>query len=252
MYQENLYGLADIQGQLLEMFSAFHGFCKGMNIDYSVYAGTMLGAIRGHGFIPWDDDIDIVMTMDNYIALKEAIKSSPDYIIDLEDSWVPRFRSRKEDHGPFVDIFVFTDEPKGIEKTITVFRLRLLQGMLKKYSSVKKISFFYKVLLRVTKVIGMFFPRKFLLNRYWKIGYGRKRNTDSAYVPTAGFRWVNDVAFKKEKLIAGYTEIQFENIMVETFKEYDYMLIVQFGKDYMTPVKESERVILHQGQIQKK
>ena len=251
MYTDNSYGLEKVQGELLRILSVFHNYCRTNKVDYSVYAGTMLGAIREHGFIPWDDDVDIVMTMDNYSKLLELTMNDPDYYIDLEDAWVPRFRSRREDHGPFVDLFVFADEPRGIAKTITVFRLRTLQGMLKKYNSVEKISLGYKMLLGGTKLIGKLFPRKYLLERYWKIGYGKKRVSDTLYVPTAGFRWVKDVAFKKEKIEAGYTDICFENIKIEIFKEYDYMLVVQFGNDYMIPVKESERVGFHQSQIQK-
>ena len=251
MYTDNAYGLATVQGELLKILTAFHSYCKKNGIDYSVYAGTMLGAIREHGFIPWDDDVDVAMTMNNYLKLLEATRGDLEYYIDLEDAWVPRFRSRKEKHGPFVDIFVFTEEPKGIEKTITVFRLRTLQGMLKKYSSDKNFSFSYKVLLGITKSLGKLFSRKYLLDKYWKIGYGKDRVSDTVYVPTAGFHWVKDVSFEKEKLNSGYTEIDFENTVVEIFKEFDYMLVVQFGKEYMTPVKESERIGLHQGQIQK-
>lgn len=251
MYTDNLYGLAEVHAELLKILTVFHDYCKKNGIDYSVYAGTMLGAVREKGFIPWDDDIDVVMTMDNYLKLQEATRNDKKYFIDLEDAWVPRFRSRNEKQGPFVDLFVFTEAPKGLEKSVTVFKLRALQGMLKKYQSVKKVSIFYKVLLEATRVMGKFFSREFLLKSYWEIGYGKKRNTEHVYVPTAGFRWLKEVEFEKDKLNSGYTEIVFEDTTVEIFKEYDYMLIVQFGKNYMTPVKESERVALHQGQIKK-
>lgn len=249
MLEENMYGLKEVQSELLEILSVFHFFCSNNGIDYSVYAGTMLGAVREHGFIPWDDDVDIAMTIENYRKINKLLENNIDYYIDKEDSWVPRFRRRKEKHGPFVDIFVFTDEPKGYKKTLLVLKLRALQGMLKQYPSAKKVSFGYRFLLVTTNLVGKLFSRDYLLRRYNELGYGRKRNSDRLFIPTAGFRWVKEVAFDKDKLSVGYTKIAFENIDVEIFVEYDYMLTVQFGGDYMTPVKESERIALHQAQI---
>ena len=52
-----------IQTEMLEVVDVF---CKKHNIPYSLYAGTLLGAVRHQGFIPWDDDLDICMSRENY------------------------------------------------------------------------------------------------------------------------------------------------------------------------------------------
>lgn len=53
----------------LDMLAEFDRVCKKHNITYFASGGTMLGAVRHHGFIPWDDDIDLMMFRDQYIKL---------------------------------------------------------------------------------------------------------------------------------------------------------------------------------------
>ena len=51
---------------LLEILNIFHLFCTQNNLDYFLFYGSLLGAVRHKGFIPWDDDIDIVMPFSDY------------------------------------------------------------------------------------------------------------------------------------------------------------------------------------------
>lgn len=46
---------------LVEILQEFHQFCHRENLRYSLYAGSLIGALRHQGFIPWDDDIDVLM-----------------------------------------------------------------------------------------------------------------------------------------------------------------------------------------------
>ena len=58
--------LAEVQKLELEMLIAFDKVCKEHNLYYTLCGGTLLGAVRHHGFIPWDDDIDVMMPRPEY------------------------------------------------------------------------------------------------------------------------------------------------------------------------------------------
>ena len=58
--------LAEIHAIQLEMLKAVDVLCEKYNIRYSIYCGTLLGAVRHGGFIPWDDDIDLAMPLQDY------------------------------------------------------------------------------------------------------------------------------------------------------------------------------------------
>ena len=57
---------AEIKNIQLEILVQFRDYCEANNLQYFLYAGTLLGAIRHQGFIPWDDDIDVVMPRPDY------------------------------------------------------------------------------------------------------------------------------------------------------------------------------------------
>ena len=70
----------------LELLEDINMFCQAENIRYSLAYGTLLGAVRHKGFIPWDDDIDIFMPRPDYDRFLQTYKSEADYILDLSTS----------------------------------------------------------------------------------------------------------------------------------------------------------------------
>ncbi|MBP5787103.1 MAG: LicD family protein [Kiritimatiellae bacterium] len=123
--------LSRLQATMLEMMVEFDSFCERFNIKYVITGGTLLGAVRHGGFIPWDDDADIAMTRPEYDKLKrhaKQLKSSTlffqDHSLDEEYLWgygklrrpnTKLVRAGQEhltgQTGVFVDIFPMDDIP---------------------------------------------------------------------------------------------------------------------------------------------
>ncbi|WP_457664376.1 LicD family protein, partial [Streptomyces brasiliscabiei] len=57
----------------LALVKAFSEFCRENNLKYFIMGGTFLGAVRHHGFIPWDDDIDVGMPRPDYERLQKLL-----------------------------------------------------------------------------------------------------------------------------------------------------------------------------------
>lgn len=79
----------EVQKLLLEMLEAFAAYCRKHELRYYLVGGTLLGAVRHQGFIPWDDDIDVGMPRPDYerlLALAKEEPVAPQYrIISAED-----------------------------------------------------------------------------------------------------------------------------------------------------------------------
>ena len=123
---ENTYGLIELQDKILEIMVYIDELCSLHNIDYCLMGGSALGSKRHGGFIPWDDDLDIFMTPDNY----EKFRSVFEQVGDKERFYlqqygycngmvtVPKLRLNNTTyieelvkdwdihHGIFVDIFI--------------------------------------------------------------------------------------------------------------------------------------------------
>ena len=71
--------LQEIKEVELNILKMFHAFCVGNNIRYFISHGTLLGAIRYKGFIPWDDDLDVLVPREDYDRLISLFRDNEDY-----------------------------------------------------------------------------------------------------------------------------------------------------------------------------
>ena len=244
---ENEYHILERQKILLEQMKAVHSFLKMNNIDYSLCGGSLLGAIREGGFIPWDDDIDIMVDRTNFEKMIKLKNCIPGYKI-VRYLWVYRIQSKEAREislkTPSIDIFVFDNIPdnKAIYK-LKVFIIKTLQGMLKKEIHYVGRPFYYKICLFLTHCMGKLISDnlKFLLyNCVSQIGNNKKTEWIACY---------NDLFKYLElkyncNLFKEYQDCQFEDCMFMITKEYDHYLTTVYG-DYMIPVKTSERIPQH-------
>lgn len=67
--------MTELQTRLLDMMKWFHSFCEDNDLTYYVLGGTMLGAVRHQGFIPWDDDLDVGLPRNDYERLLKLLKN---------------------------------------------------------------------------------------------------------------------------------------------------------------------------------
>ena len=131
---EQAYTVRDIQKVILTIIKDIDAFCRDNDITYYLMGGSALGAMRHHGFIPWDDDMDVFMTYDQYhkfLRLFEEHGDKEKYFLQKgnTDEW-PLLLSRvclngttmisdefkqnlKQHHNVFVDIMCLYSAPKG-------------------------------------------------------------------------------------------------------------------------------------------
>ena len=81
------------QEALLKLLREFDRVCRALDIPYMLFAGTMLGAVRHQGFIPWDDDLDVIMLRSDY----ERFLAEADTVLDRESFFLQKEFS---DHWP--------------------------------------------------------------------------------------------------------------------------------------------------------
>lgn len=245
--------------------------CKKNDIEYSLDCGTLLGAVRHKGYIPWDDDIDIIMSRENYdrfVALPKTVykdeyslihfsnqKKYPLTFAKVENNKTELLEDNYQNmnfrQGVYVDIFVadrVSDDPKKLKK----YLVQLKKSNLIKYSYNLKIvskasSFSVKVLrffaMFLNKIIGLYKLNK-KEDALWKKFYGCTEATK-----TFGSNIVIPHLMGVENLVDydifnEYINIEFEGKSYRSIKEYDRYLTKLYG-DYMQLPPVEKRVSHH-------
>lgn len=251
----------------LEMALEVKGICQSHNIKYFLIAGTLLGAVRHNGFIPWDDDLDIGMFREEYekfinTAQKEMNK---EYFLQTWDTdsgfAMPYAKIRKKGtkfieqnssesdlhNGIYIDIFPFDNVPKSDFKkklqnrtTYVLKRMILIkQGyeVWEKQEYLKK--FIYKSLNLIVKPISLNKLKDILYKEMIKYNYHA-----SDYVVTFGGSYGYWKETIKRSWVDNLTTIKFEEEELSCPKYFKEYLIYFYG-DYMTPPQEDKRYNRH-------
>lgn len=213
--------------ELLKLLKDFDKLCTVNKINYSLFGGTLIGAIRHNGFIPWDDDADIIMERQDYDML---LKVLPEEFEVIRYPWVPRFKSKT--NNLFVDLFVFdhTSNNENLQK-LHVLELKLLQGTLKNSINFKKGGLVLIALSVITYLVGLPFSKTFKLKIYDSIATKYNfHNTNYILSTLDQFRYIHKIL--PSSVIKSYINVPFVDTELKIMQGYDIYLKMFYG-DYM-------------------
>ena len=244
------YGFLELQDKILEIAVYIDKLCKENDIDYCLMGGSALGAKRHGGFIPWDDDLDIFMTPDNYEKFRKVFNKNGDrdkyYLQEwgLTDGMVTISKIRMNNtsyieeslkkwdihHGIYVDIFILHTCPNNKLQ-------QLHQCIWAKYVIMKGLAIrgynrrggFLGFVLKVMKLM----PDRFLVKYGMKQVYKYKNKETNFYCNFLGKAVFKNAMYKKEYFEE--TEyVPFEKVELRVPAKLHEFLSERFG-DYMKP-----------------
>lgn len=247
----NDYGNLEAHKVILGILKDIHTFCGKHNIHYCLDGGSILGAVRHNGFIPWDDDADIALKRTEFKKLWALRDIFYGYRVETgveHAPWVYRIRPVDDDEHQ-VDIFVYDNIPDSeAARKKKILRMAMLQGMLKKGSDGSRFSLKQNILLAGTRILGVPFSKKRKLKWYAKYSQiGNESDTKQINTFNSTYRALHrrfDADVLDEVMLH-----DFEDTQLYIPVKYDHYLRVMYGDDYMTPPKEEYRSS-HQGYLE--
>lgn len=245
----------------VEMLLEIDRVCKENNIKYGLFAGTLLGAIRHKGYIPWDDDADVYMMREEYDRFREifAEKCNQDkfYFVDIENTpgyrwgygkvkrknslWLREAQSHLNfGQEIFVDVFPIDGVPNGfLQGWLFHFCCFLVRKILwSEVGQYKVESAFLRLLYRQLFKI----PKSSVLKAYRKLAYLCKGKTTSRYRMLT-FPMPKGTCYEfKKQWIDTMIDVEFEGYPFKTLHNYAAYLSHKYG-DYMTLPPENQRKV---------
>lgn len=243
------YGTYDKQKALLAMIKDVDSLFRSNGITYSLCGGSLLGAVRENGFIPWDDDIDIMVDRNNYqkiVELFNGLEEESPYRLKRY-LWVDRIQHKNDKRHPLyadtIDVFVMDNCPDNvIIRNMKLFLVMIMQGMMKQERDYSKNSIAMNICLDATYIMGLPFSDQRKFKWYQKIaqlGNGKRTEYITGYTDLfkcLRLKYTNKIFDKIESH-------RFENISLMITAEYDSYLRTQYG-DYMTPPKIDRKSVV--------
>ena len=266
MKEIDIQELRELQMCIMDEIDAF---CRKHQIHYTMSGGTLLGAVRHKGFIPWDDDMDIQMLRKDYLPFCMQWNESKDHssylkLLSIEsgtnagyafakivDTRTVSFIKGMESEGVYVDIFPL-DKVKDYEDFATrrrkewklyQYKKGLYWRRLAKYGQIP----FWRVVLAYLR--SPYFPPKTLNDVVEEINLNAQEyeEEDCPYYfeMTSGFKCKDLIP---SAVFDAYTELGFENRRYQCVENYHEYLKRTFG-DYMKlpPVEERNKLHMYSG-----
>ncbi|MFV0559125.1 MAG: phosphorylcholine transferase LicD [Enterococcus sp.] len=256
----------DVQRISVEILMYIDKICRENDIQYSIYYGSLIGVERHQGYIPWDDDLDIVLTRPNYERLLDLLKNSTEYkllsfetrdnyrycyakLIDPNTAVTTKQYNHSEDPdmGVFVDIFPFdgfpTDENERHEyaQKCEEYRANMMFTLNHSYAiSRSKIKAIGKRVLLYPKFLKM---KKIGDYHFWKEKY---EELATSY-PYEKAKYCGYTEFADEvwgvfpvEWFEHYEDVEFEGHKVMAIKNRKDFLTLRYGNYMELPPKEEQ------------
>lgn len=253
--------LEKLQRVELEMLIEVDRICRTNNINYSLDGGTLLGAIRHKGFIPWDDDADVIMLRSEYEKFVEACRNDLDttkfFLQDFESD--PNYRwgyaklrrngtlflREGQEHvnmnqGIFMDIFIVDNVPDGkFSRELHRFICFAIRKGL--YSEVGKESAKTATLRMWFKLYNKI-PREFWVNKLKRI-YTKNNRKRTEFVSHMTYPYPKSMKYGNyTEFYDDFIDMEFSGHEFKVFRQYDRYLTLLYG-DYMKLPPEDKRKV---------
>ena len=254
--------LRQAQLKMLDMLTAIDKLCQEHQIDYWLDAGTLLGAVRHKGFIPWDDDMDIGMPRESYEKfLKIAPKCLPSHIWlqtmetdpgffnmatplkirDKNSRYIEKHEQGNETYqqGIFIDVFVYDKLPEDNQqrKKAKFLAKKLARLLSAKYSSVKMGHY-----AGLYKAVAFFIPKSFLQKKLNRL-IEKSKHLNSTYWGR-GYQCVGKNYLNINEIYP-LKRILFENGEFNIIHQEKAILMQQYGEDYLVEPPLEAQLIRH-------
>lgn len=265
----NDYGNLELHTVLLSAMKDIDKICRENGLKYYLYAGTLLGALNYKGFIPWDDDIDIVMMPEDFYCFCKIINSKYRgiyelQIFDKDSNWYSKMNKmliqgteiisqhKKERHPFFIDICVLHSIPdQRWRRFFQRKKIEIINLILQTQSGeIIPTSLMTKLLLgNLSKVIkkeilGKHLDRimsKYDNERTECLGIMCNTLTSNPYTKCNGYE--NDIT--KRSWHEEYQYVKFEDTEFMTISEAEQDLNRRYGLHWHDPYPEEKRVTKH-------
>lgn len=246
--------LSEHQAILAGMLEDFDAVCKKNNINYMLFSGTALGAVRHHGFIPWDDDVDVAMTRDEYERFFKLCTKDFDnkkYFIQQEftSHWPMPFsklrlnnsaciekyhpKDREMHQGIYIDIFPIDNlsDNKLIRKIqFAASKIVISKSLYKRGYSTDSLAKKVFMIACIFLPAGIF--KRIVQNK-------KNKNTKLVHSFFGASKSFSKSIYKRE-WFTSFTDADFGEKKYPVSAFYDELLTTLYG-DYMRIPPESER-----------